>query len=459
MMVRRGHHHWVGPFVLALVAVVTGTTATTASARTAPAPTRLHACVTKSYSKFKIVAPKKRCPRGQRKVSWALGSMKESRPGADGTPGQAGAPGPQGASGPPGERGPEGPSTGAAGGDLAGSFPNPTIAAGAVTGDKVAPGTISGSKLLLPLELSSPADVTQSPLSVRSDAGGSQPIVSATSSLTTAIRPAIYGEISSMFANFGTAGVYGRAAGTGGVAGLFSASNPAGNSSGLLAIASGTGDAVKAHAKSGDAVEASVDTTGDAIYGWVPSFGDGRPAVFSNFNGASTKPVVTSSQNGTGDHAVFRTDNGNVARINAAGRGFFNGGTQVSGADLAEAVPTCGARPRPGDVVEIDPQTPDCFRIASSAQSSRVAGVISTDPGVMLGAKVGDPAGPSLALAGRVPVRVSGPIRIGDLLVASDVPGHARRADDDPAPGSVIGKALEANDRGSGTVKMLVMVR
>jgi hypothetical protein len=51
-----------------------------------------------------------------------------------------------------------------------------------------------------------------------------------------------------------------------------------------------------------------------------------------------------------------------------------------------------------------------------------------------------------------------GSIRPGDLLTTSPTPGHAMRTDA-PVPGAILGKALEPLDVGTGTVRILVMLR
>jgi hypothetical protein len=185
--------------------------------------------------------------------------------------------------------------------------------------------------------------------------------------------------------------------------------------------------------------------------------------------------VYAQTDNGFGVYATLTTTSGNLFigvtngaakfRVDSNGKGYFDGGTQNSGADVAEFIrATDGAEP--GDVVEIDTGHPGQFRRCATSNSTAVAGVISTDPGVTMNAA--DPAGapdqtgPRLALVGRVPVKVTaenGPIRAGDLLVASSTDGHAMRAPLEPASGSVIGKALEQLQQGVGVVSMLVMLR
>jgi hypothetical protein len=81
-----------------------------------------------------------------------------------------------------------------------------------------------------------------------------------------------------------------------------------------------------------------------------------------------------------------------------------------------------------------------------------VAGVISTEPAYMMNS---DAEGQYVALTGRVPCKVVGPVAKGDLLVSSSVKGHAK-ADNNAPAGRIIGKAIGSSDSGEAVIEVLV---
>ena len=60
-----------------------------------------------------------------------------------------------------------------------------------------------------------------------------------------------------------------------------------------------------------------------------------------------------------------------------------------------------------------------------------------------------------IALQGRVPCKVQGKIRKGDMLISGG-DGYARPAQYQPLIGSVIGKALENHTGGDGVITVVV---
>ena len=153
-------------------------------------------------------------------------------------------------------------------------------------------------------------------------------------------------------------------------------------------------------------------------------------------------------------------------RVDRTGKGFFNGGTQASGADFAEQVAVVGqeADYEPGDVLVISASTDRAVELSTSAYSTAVIGVYSTDPAVLAGAPdTDDPlGGVPVAIVGIVPCKVSaenGPIQRGDLLVTSSTPGHAMAAGENPPQGTVVGKALQALNSGAGIIQVLVVLQ
>ena len=92
--------------------------------------------------------------------------------------------------------------------------------------------------------------------------------------------------------------------------------------------------------------------------------------------------------------------------------------------------------------------------VCDTDMSSRVAGVVSTNPAYLMnGTQTGENI-VAVALTGRVPTKVRGPILKGDLIVSAG-DGHAR-AEGIPQVGTVIGKALEDFNGDTGVIEVVV---
>ena len=90
-----------------------------------------------------------------------------------------------------------------------------------------------------------------------------------------------------------------------------------------------------------------------------------------------------------------------------------------------------------------------------------VFGIVSASPGFEMNAGAGsDATHPFVALAGRVPCKVIGPINKGDRLVSSTTPGHAQAEKKGDTIRSIIGRSLESKDSDeAGTVEVVVGAR
>ncbi len=183
-------------------------------------------------------------------------------------------------------------------------------------------------------------------------------------------------------------------------------------------------------------------------------------------------------------------------RVDEHGNVYAKGSFNPASMDVAELFPV--SEPvEAGDVLVIDAENPGRYSRSRSGPDAAVVGVVAAAPGVVLGRslariaaanrelgeelalarRIGDTEREAelwaaleaefakthapVALTGTVDVKVDagyGSIRPGDLLVSSPTPGHAMVATD-PTPGTVLGKALGAQETGTGTVRMLIMLR
>ena len=155
-------------------------------------------------------------------------------------------------------------------------------------------------------------------------------------------------------------------------------------------------------------------------------------------------------------------------------------GSFTGPADFAEVMSVAGEKGdyEPGDVLVIGPDG-DVTR-STKAYATELAGVYSTKPGFVgdteitrQGIEAYDEPERGVripvALLGIVPAKVSaenGAIHPGDLLTTSSTAGHAMKASpvvingiEIYPTGTILGKALESLEQGTGVIKVLVTLR
>lgn len=137
---------------------------------------------------------------------------------------------------------------------------------------------------------------------------------------------------------------------------------------------------------------------------------------------------------------------------------------EITGADLAEKFPTTDTV-EPGMVVEIDPDNPGHLRKAQGAYNKRVVGVVAgangLSKGIVLGNLEGSENHTPIAMSGRVWVYADATERAiepGDFLTTAAKPGYAMAVDNlAQAQGAIIGKAMTRLEKGT-TGMVLVVV-
>jgi hypothetical protein len=205
---------------------------------------------------------------------------------------------------------------------------------------------------------------------------------------------------------------------------------------------------------------------GSGSYGvWAGTSGKYGHGVFAHSSGSESYGVLAVSDQ---DSALFadtlRPDHAYGVETNDKMYAMSFDTTHI---DVAEYFPVWGD-PEPGTVLVIGADK--TLEKSSVAYDTRVAGIVSSAPGMSLGIrKEGNPNEAAVAVAGRVPCKVDtthAPIHAGDLLTTSDTPGYAMKADPVEIggimiyrPGTIIGKAMESFESGTGTIEVLVTLQ
>lgn len=229
-------------------------------------------------------------------------------------------------------------------------------------------------------------------------------------------------------------------------------------------IISATGTVTAGNVDTGGTVSATGNITGNYILGNGSQL-TGLPATYSNSDVTTLLAAFGSNTiSTTGNITSSRLTVGNIDNANGNGVGnigssttYFNTvfaqATSAQYADLAENY-VADAAYAPGTVVIFGGEQE--ITVTTEAADERVAGVISTNPAYLMNS---GESGLPVALRGKVPVRVIGPVTKGDSLVTSTTPGAAFSVGRERVYGqAVFAKSLESDNSDGEKVILAVIV-
>lgn len=179
------------------------------------------------------------------------------------------------------------------------------------------------------------------------------------------------------------------------------------------------------------------NTTGLTIQNYIRQF----PGSITLNSIGSGLAIVNAGPNGVG----------NIGQDDRRFNTVFARATSALYADLAECY-AADADYEPGTVISLGGTAE--VTISARDSDSAVIGVISLNPAYVMNSGLESEHVATVALIGRIPCLVQGPVQRGQMLVSA---GNGRaRAEDNPALGTVIGKAMQDHEDGPGVIEIIV---
>ncbi len=202
----------------------------------------------------------------------------------------------------------------------------------------------------------------------------------------------------------------------------------------------------------GGGITASASTGAVTLGSTATSVNTASAIVARDASGNFSAGTITATLSGAITTNAITTGS-NVTAGTITGNWSLSAGSRLNAtyADLAEYYEADAAY-EPGTVLEFGG---DKEVTIAEDSTIKVAGVVSTNPAYIMNSLCLGTHTVAIALQGRVPTKVRGKIRKGDMLISGGN-GFARPAKTSPMMGTVIGKALENFDDGEGVIEVAI---